>query len=195
MQESTSGRLSGWLWPILSLVLAALVIYLSYQNFQLKKQLTVVTTNFSRSIPIPESGRTAAPITAYLPDGQEMTIRTDSLSAPIVLAWLSPDCEPCVESIEWWNRLSDQYPGQVWGISRESRNAFAGTLAEGHDIRVMIVTPVSDTVFDQYQVYATPVTMVIGTNGAIQNVWPGEMTADKNDAIIGLMGQPYAERR
>jgi hypothetical protein len=197
LQSTTQSKASAWIWPVLSLILAVLLLYISYQNLQLKKQVDSIQERIASAgrLALPSSGAAAAPFDVYLPDGQVFAFHTDSLVAPVILAWLSPDCEPCLEALDGWNTLVDKFPGQLWGISREPRHEFATSAFAEHDVRFPVVTPVSDSVFSIYQVYATPLTLVIAQNGVISQVRPGPLSPPAVDSIISFMGKPYAERR
>ena len=197
MQSSMQSRVSGWLWPALSLVLAIMVIVIAVQDFRLKRELNSIQdriTSVARAA-MPDSGARAVPFDVYLPDGQQFTVRTDSLNAPLIMAWLSPNCDPCLDALDGWNSLADRFPGQFWGISKEPQYEFTSSDFAEHDVRFPIVTPVSDSVVSAYRVHATPLTLVIAQNGVIERVRPGPLSPAAVDSIISAMGQPYAERR
>jgi len=176
--------------------MAGVLFYLAYQNVQLKKQLVEVTgrLHVSKDVPTVRSGDIAAPFAAFLPDGQEFEVRTDSLSAPLILAWLSYDCEPCLIALDRWNLLADNYPGQVWGIAKSSWDEIDTSLSD-QDVRFPILIPISDTVFSQYQISITPQTMVVLEDGTIGSVWHGPLNEEASNRIMELMQQPFVERR
>lgn len=194
--ESGTRSAQQWIWPLLCVLMAVGVIYLSYQNLQLKKQLAAVADYYlvPKELGALPVGQTANPFQVYLPDGQGFTMRTDSLSAPLVFAWFSPDCEPCIAARDNWNRLAASFPGQVWGISKAPEYtvdpAFSPAVAD-----FPILRPASDSVFAAYGINATPVTMVITEDGTVGGVWHGPLTAAAFDEITSLLGQSYSERR
>ncbi len=180
-----------WLWPVLTLILAVLLILLSYQNIQLEKELV----RYSQLIPSGDIQKLdendiAPNITAFLPDGQEITIRTDSLYAPLVLVWYSEDCAPCDQALESWNDLARSYPGQVWGVSRSFMSAIPD-LKYGDNVFFPIVTPLNDSLFDLYRAEYTPQTMVVKKDGRIGYVWLGPPTEEDIEEITMMMGEPY----
>jgi peroxiredoxin len=172
------------------------LLYLAYQNVQLKRQLAEVAGRLhaSKDMPTVRSGDIAPPFTAFLPDGQELVVRTDSLSAPLILAWLSYDCEPCVVALDRWNLLADRYPGQVWGIEKGEQDTTDSSFSSEY-VRFTILIPTSDTVFSQYRISATPQTMIVMEDGTIEDVWLGPLNDDAANRIMELMQQPFVERR
>jgi len=189
-QSHDSSRWS-WFWPVLCIILAVFLILLSYQNIQLEKEL--VRYN---QMALPENidkltENEAAPnITAFLPDGQEITIRTDSLYAPLVLAWYSENCEPCTRALDAWNSLAASYPGQVWGVSRSFMSAIPD-LEYGENIFFPILTPLNDSLFARYRADYMPQTMVVKKDGRIGYVWLGPPTEEDLEEIRMMMGEPY----
>ncbi len=188
MRDSRSGRTSEWVFPLLCVVMGIVVLYLAYQNVQLKKRLAEVV---ARSYSFEDTsrrllGETARPFAALLPDGQELAVRTDSLSAPIILAWLSYHCDPCEMALEKWNLLADEFPGRLFGVARtapgEGDPAFAG-----RNVRFPILTPISDTIFDIYQVVGTPLTMVILEHAIIGHVCQGPLDEETYGRVRDLM--------
>jgi hypothetical protein len=191
-----SVQTSGWFFPVLCLILAAGLVYVSYQNISLKKQIADLVEEHDHAIMPPKaaSGTVAPPFAALLPDGQQIAMRTDSLAAPLVLAWLSWDCEPCIEAVDGWNDLFDYYPGQVWGIARlpEGNEDSAWV---GRDIHFAIINPVADSTYRLYDVSATPQTMIVNADGTIGDVWIGPLTQKTQDSIVSILRQPFVERR
>ncbi len=196
MRKSNSGEVALWVFPVLCLIMALALLYLAYQNAQLKKQLAEVTArpHVNRELRADQLGDKAVPFSALLPDGQEFNVRTDSLSAPLILTWLSYNCDPCVIALERWNLLADEFPGQVWGIAKTSQSEYDAAFS-GDNVRFPILTPISDTVFDQYQINMTPQTMVILEDGTIGYVSYGAVAEGAYGKIVDLMLTPYIERR
>jgi thiol-disulfide isomerase/thioredoxin len=185
-----------WLWPILCIVLAGTVLYLSYQNLQLKRQLAsldeyyLVPKEMSRLDP----GSSAPPFEVYLPDGQSFVMRTDSLAAPLLLAWLSSDCEPCLAAREHWNELAQAYPGQFWGVTKDPFGHLDSAFSSAA-VDFPILTPASDSIFALYRIKATPITMLVQQDGTVGGVWHGPLTTNALTAITDMMGPSYSERR
>ena len=177
MPKPDANRLSSWFLPLLCVILAAGLIYVSLENLRLKKDLSAALEHrhIERAMMTDRSGEVAPPFAALMPDGREITIRTDALSAPIVLAWLKEDCEACVETIDAWNRLADRYPSQVWGVSRLASQE-SGADSPWSDAGFMIVTPVSDAVYSQYDIGVTPQTMLVLQDGTIGDVRYGPLS-------------------
>lgn len=196
MRKSNSGEVALWVFPILCLIMALALLYLAYQNIQLKKQLAELTAKLhvNRELPTAKLGEKAVPFAALLPDGQEFSVRTDSLSAPLILAWFSYRCDPCVMALEKWNFLADEFPGQVWGIAKTSQSEYDPAFS-GQNVRFPILRPISNTVSDHYQIDATPQTMVVLEDGTISYISYGPLTESDYGKIVELMQTPYIERR
>lgn len=196
MSDQHAGQVSRWAFPVLCLIMAIGLLYLAYQNIQLKKQLAAVERKapVAREVISVEPGAVAPPFEASLPDGQSLDIKTDSLSAPIIFAWMSYDCDPCLTALKPWNQLADQYPGQIFGLSWTFWEV-TDTLFRPQDARFPILVPVADTVFSQYEISATPQTMVVLESGRIGYVSIGPLSTEVLDTIASLMQQPFIERR
>ena len=58
-----------------------------------------------------------------------------------------------------------------------------------------IVEPISESVFAQYHIQATPQTMIILEDGTIGAVWYGPLSNEAMAQTAGLLKQPFVERR
>jgi len=172
------------------------LIYLANDNIKLRHQLAGLDAYYlvPKEVPALEPGTAAVPFRAVFPDGSELSIRTDSLQAPLLLAWLSPDCEPCRLARSGWNALAEAFPGQVWGVSIDP--------AQGHDtafssdvVHFPVVTPADVATLKSYEIGVTPQTMVVTTDGTIRKVWSGPLPESAIQEITALMGKPFSERR
>jgi hypothetical protein len=195
-QKSDSSGIWAWLMPVLCLLLAIGLVYLAIQNITLKRRLADCAEAVH---PMPSAfsdraGDSTVSFAVYLPDGQELTIRTDSLAAPLLLAWLSYDCEPCLLALDAWNSLAEDYPGQLWGVVRRDDSG-ADSVWQERYIGFPLVEPLNDSVFDWYGVHATPQTIMVMEDGRMGGVWFGPLDAEAIDRISALMRQPFVERR
>jgi peroxiredoxin len=169
--------------------MGVMIIVLVRQNWQLKEQLANWRHNFQR---ISEGkmtlrpGDSAFPFAALLPNGQELFINTDSLAAPLILGWFSVNCEPCGEAFAPWNTLAGTFPDQFYGVCESERAEIEETYYN-HEVNFPTLTPVSDTVYSQYNILLTPQTMVISTQGNIAGIWPGPLTGASLQDVITLV--------
>ena len=72
-EKSKSAKTTDWVFPVLCLTLAIAVIYVSYQNVKLKRQLNEVAEQHAhdRMPPPVTTGQLALPFDAYLPAEKE----------------------------------------------------------------------------------------------------------------------------
>jgi len=196
MSDSNGAKSQGWLLPVLVLVLAVGVAYLAVQNLKLKRQLAELDQYYMvpRQLPTAELGGAAPPFEVVLPDGSALTLRTDSLSAPLLLGWLHTDCEPCRDNRQAWNNIADLFPGQFWAVSLDPPGIH-DTAFSSDIVRFPVVAPASGAAPEAYRAEVTPTTLLVLTDGTIGKVWHGPLTDSVVGAIIALMGQPFAERR
>jgi hypothetical protein len=192
LRKNNTRNGGGWFWPVACVVLAALVIILSYQNFQLRKQIYAQPEPFVKLDDVARlhPDDPAPPIAVHLPDGEEFIIQCDSLWAPLILAWYSQDCEPCLAALGGWNKLANMFPSQLWGIGKTSMDEF-DTLFYGQKVIFPLVVPIHDTVFALYRIDFTPQTMVVLQDGTIGDVWLGPLDDRALAEIVEIMGQPF----
>lgn len=189
MKRDGRSTFTGWLWPVLCLILAVIVLVLAWQNMKLKAHLAAINDRFSQLMEgqaLLKPGDPAPPFTALLPGGQELIIRTDSLIAPLILGWYSGGCEPCLKTIEPWNELADSFPGQFWGITIDTPEENDGLSGEV-DRDFPTVSLINDTAITMYKIQFTPQTMVISPAGIVAGIWPGPLTPQTTQQVIALI--------
>jgi len=188
--------MSQWIWPFLCLILAIMLITVVYQNLQLKKQIAAQAERMSTQPPYAadRTGKTAPPFEAYLSDGTELAVRTDSLTAPLVLLWFAYDCDPCVQALDQWNRLADQYPGQVWGLPAHGGEDLNDEFSSDR-VRFPVLQPGTVDPAELYQINITPQTMVILKDGTIGKVWYGPLSDAAFGALVDILQEPLTKRR
>lgn len=183
---------------ILCIILAAAVIFLAYQNLQLKKQLGAMygkrtTYRNLEDIPTMKVGDTAVPFTAILPDGQKLPIKTDSLEAPLILAWFTFNCEPCSTALIEWNDLATTYPGQFFGFTTQEFDEETALFSK-NDAAFPILRLETDSILKVYRVIGTPQTMVVRTDGTIGYQQHGPLLPKAYDEVTALVQEPFERR-
>ena len=151
------------------------VIFMAYQNYQLRKEIANLRSQAypASSIPSVESGDNASVFEAYFPDGGEFYFSPDSLDSPLVLAWFSYDCEPCLDALAQWNVLAADYPERIIGIETENWNE--GALFSKDDAAFPVLSLNSDQTKQDYEIYSTPQTIVVLPDGRIGYVKHGAL--------------------
>ncbi|MBD3218060.1 MAG: hypothetical protein GF310_07270 [candidate division Zixibacteria bacterium] len=151
----------GVVWPIAIIIMGIAVIFMAYQNYQLRKEIANLRSQAypASSIPSVESADVALEFEAYLPDGSDFYFSPDSLESPLILAWFSYDCEPCLDAMAQWNVLAADYPERIMGV--ETRNWNEGALFSKDDAAFPVLTLASDQTKQDYEIYSTPQTIVV----------------------------------
>jgi peroxiredoxin len=187
MTESRKNTGVGVIWPIAIIIMGIAVIFMAYQNYQLRKEIANLRSQVYpvSSIPSVESGDIASAFEAYLPDGREFYFSPDSLESPLVLAWFSYDCEPCLDVMAQWNVLAADFPEQVIGIGTE--NWYEGALFSKNDAGFPVLTLVSDQTKQDYDIYSTPQTIVVLPDGRIGYVKRGVLDEQSLEDIESIL--------
>ena len=161
------------IWPAVVIIMAIAVILMVYQNYQLRKEIMLLRSRpySAAQIPSIEKGEIARPFTGFLPDGHEFHFQPDSLDKPVVIAWFSYDCEPCLDALDKWNDLAREYPDQILGVETEEWHD--GALFSSNDAVFPILSSTSSSVKEDFQIYSTPQTMVVIPGGRIEFVKHG----------------------
>jgi hypothetical protein len=173
MNDSKKESRLSIIWPAIVIIMAIAVILMVYQNYQLRKEIMQLRSRpySTTQIPSLEEGNIAQPFMGFLPDGHEFHFQPDSLDKPVVIAWFSYDCEPCLDALKRWNYLAQEYPDQIIGV--ETENWHDGALFSSNEAVFQVLSPASPSVKENYQVYSTPQTIVVLPSGKIGYVKHG----------------------
>jgi hypothetical protein len=190
MSKITINHIGKFLQPFLIVIMAVILIYLSYQNMQLKKQLSSMNAFLysSQELSNVEVGDQAFPIDVDFPGGQSLSILPDTLSSPLILAWFSYQCEPCQDALVIWNQLADLFPGQILGLPM--RNSDTGEMVFApNDVVFPVTNPISGKIKKDYGIFASPQTVIILKDGTIGYIHQGSLQQSDLVHLINVIEQ------
>lgn len=188
MSKTTAAKLSSWLWPVLCLILAALVLYVSYQNRQLRNELESRPRAYrvNKDSQLSSSGFVARPFEAFTVDGDILEFTADSAMTPFIFGWYSDECEACYFARDAWNILASEFPDKIW-VLKKSYDIEPDSLFFGEAATFPMLAPADQEVFGNYHIDITPQTMIVEKDGTVRKIWAGAVGPGKIDEIISYM--------
>jgi peroxiredoxin len=167
------------LWAML-VVLAACNLLLIRQNLQLRAQLN------SPEPPSLQPGEKVPSFSAQGLRGETIEVNYGRAGRKRVLLYFTPKCPYCHGQFAYWRELlehADRDRFEVIGIARdkEDRAKLEEYLrrygCDGASPTPLRVALVSDEVRRSYKLSATPITLIVAGDGAVERAWEGRWDA------------------
>lgn len=166
------------LW-IMLIALATANVLLIRQNLQMRREL-----EGSRP-PTLKAGERLQPFTASGLDGEPISVSYTGNGPKRILLFFTPDCPYCREQFAYWREIlqsSDRSRFEVLGLADESEDKAAleeylraMKCSQGSQFPLSVALIPKD-VRRNYKLSATPVTVVVASDGTVEKAWTGRWT-------------------
>jgi peroxiredoxin len=168
------------------ILMGAEIVYLIYQNRQLRQMIDDPSRFFEKTLQV---GQMVPAIRAEDITGNELAL-TYSPDGPYTLVlWFSPTCSSCEDNFEFWKN--------VHRLSKPERLRIVGfcacTVGEAKDVTAAkelgftVLAATEPTIVDLYKGNLLPQTILIAPDGLIKSVWPGALLDSKKKEVLSLL--------
>lgn len=190
---TASGRLSFLsgrrLSQILLLLLIVSLCIVSGLLIKQNRDLKAAITNMGKPPELLKPGQQVPPLAANTVSGQRQAINYAD-RAKTVLMVFSPQCSACERALPYWKEIKEvcarnQY--QVFGISLDNAaktNAFLAS--NGLSLQSFIEIDAETT--KAFKLTITPQTIVVGSDGKVEKVWPGAFNSETKAEVEKYFG-------
>lgn len=166
--------------PALSWIIVALLIlcnvFLIKQNLQLKT--TVEELAAQRKVQV---GEKFSAFNGFNLENQPVTVDFNEGNAKTILLYSSTTCPFCKKQNPYWNDVIKQIDNQKYQVleifhEKEDKNKVFdylrnNNLDNGKSSLKVLFLP--DRILQKYKLNSTPVTLIVGENGIVENAWFG----------------------
>jgi len=182
MASSARQNLLNTLLLIVIVVMGCEMVYLIYQNRQLRSAL-----DQAPAMQVLQRGQTVPPLTTTDLDGNVVAIHYGDGEPATVLIWFSPTCHVCADNAPFWNDIYERYCTsseiRFLAMSDAGADETRGYVTE-QAMRFPVVCATRASLVDAYNGRVMPQTALISPRGTIEQVWPGALEASRRDEII-----------
>lgn len=180
-------------WTIILIAIIVImgieIVYLMYQNQRLKAIIEDPKKYFKTLSPddiVPS-------FTVIDINGNNISLKYSPEAPRTMLFWFAPGCSPCEGNMDFWNRIYREYPN-----SNDIRylGFCAGTPGEAreyvsqYEIEFPVICASDPYIVETYKGNVLPQTVLISSEGAILEIWPGGLQEDQKNGIISRLAQP-----
>lgn len=173
--------ISKFITPGLFILLSVLIVLLIYQNYKLKLQIENI---FNASDQFFKKGEIVQDFNVYTLDGDSTDITYKGRIKKFLFFIFSTACPHCERNLTYWNLIAQNNAStcDIMGISVQSNIENTKIYILERDVKFYVV--VADTNFmKKYKVSGVPLTMLVSSSGAIDNIWVGELDSVKMTEI------------
>jgi peroxiredoxin len=118
-------------------------------------------------------GETVPPLTSLTLDGELVTIVGDRPPKPVIVYWMSPDCSWCVRNEANFRAVVAAARAEYDVVAVSARSDGLAAFVRGSAPPYTVVEPPMPEAIASYKFAATPMTMVIGRDRRVTQVWNG----------------------
>lgn len=167
-------------------LMGAEIIYLVYQNRQLKQMLNDPARFFEKTL---QSGDAVPALRGPDINGTEISLTYDTGSPYTLALWFSPTCESCEDNFGIWNEIERRrVPEKLRLIGLCGCTAGEGKeAAAAHGIAFPVLAVTDPGIVDMYKGNLLPQTILIEPEGRIRQVWPGALLESQKAEILSLL--------
>ena len=168
------------------LLMGAEIIYLTYQNRQLKAMLDDPSRFFEKTL---QAGDSVPAVRAEDINGNEFSLTYSETAPYTLILWFSPTCSSCEDNIGLWNDIYRAHVPEKLRIvgfcacaAAEGREA-----ATANALQFPVLAVTEQSIVDMYKGNLLPQTVLIAPSGQIIQVWPGALLdRQKNEVLASL---------
>jgi peroxiredoxin len=184
------------IWGMVFLLAAANTLLIK-QNLGMRAHLKVLQERLDPASANMHPGDEAQSFSSTDLNGQPYQVDYKGEGRKKIFLFFTPTCPYCAQQVPYWRELLnniDSTKYEVVGITgeREDKQSISSYLKEvgySNTRNPLPVVFVSDNVLRSYKLTSTPTTLMIASNGRVENVWVGRWDADtaaKASAALGL---------
>lgn len=161
-----------------SLVISCFVFFLvsnfafAIRNIELKNRVTRLLAN-----EILSEGEIVEPFEVYEINGSIRTVDFKNYSK-IVLFIMKYGCEVCKNNVDTWNEINRRLNNKRIRILGISVNDMMTTkkMINQYNVDFKVASNSSKAFKDNFKVVQTPITIIIGNDGMVENIWKGAIS-------------------
>lgn len=173
-----SKRLNACFWLLL-IMMAVTNVLLLRQNLHLRRTIEGLSPHRLKA------GERVGPFTAPGMNGEPVEVNYTGAGPKRVLLFLTATCTYCQQQAPYWRELLAQIDGAHFEIialvdENENKTKLQDYLNKikpepgaGHPLRVAFIPP---DVRRRYKLSETPLTLLVGNDGTVEDVWAGRWT-------------------
>ena len=166
-------------------VLLLLVVGLCIVNVFLVKQNRDLKASIAGNQPdFLKPGEHVPSFTANVLSGERRMVNY-AASAKTVLLVFTPGCPACERTLPYWKEIKaacDRKGYQIFGISLDN-SANTGDYLKANGLNLTVFASADAQIKKSYKLNLTPLTIVIGNDGRVEEIWAGAFTQQSKQDV------------
>ena len=184
-----------WLAGLLILGLIAVNLLLAKQNFAMRRQLTERANAVDPSAKSLKKGQVVTSLAGADLDGRSYKLNYSKDGRKHLLFYFSPGCAYCVQQAHLWRDVLNKVDSnrvEVLGLvsDKEDQKAVFTHAEELGYLKTRTPLPVlfvSGESLARYKLIATPTTLLVGSDGNVEQVWVGKWDETKTNEVAAAL--------
>lgn len=167
-------------------LMGAEIIYLVYQNRQLKQLLDDPSQLLAKTL---QAGDMVPAIRGVDINGGDYSLNYAEAGPWTLVLWFSPNCSSCEDNFAFWNQIEQRRLVEnlrLVGFCACNPSEGKGA-ATAHAIGYPILAITEPTLVDMYKGNLLPQTILIDPGGKITQVWPGALLEQQKSEILSQL--------